>query len=447
MARFTDYRTFKMAIGGRLLQLEIGKVCEQANGQVMVRYGESVVNVTVCASKEPREGADFFPLTCDYEERMYAAGKIPGGFIRREGRPSEKAILSCRLMDRPLRPLFPKGFYNDVSVVATVMSVDPDCETDVMAMIGSSVALAISDIPWDGPTGSVRVGRVDGEFVINPTLEQREVSDINLTVAGTGEAIMMVEAGAEEVPESVMLDAIFYAHEEIKKLVAFIDEVVAEVGKPKMDINLITPPEELEAAVRAFATDRMNTALHTPDKLERLDNMDAVEVETQEHFAEEFPEGEKDIASILFQITKECMRAMVLDEGVRVDNRKLDEIRPVWCETGLLPRVHGTGLFKRGQTQALSACTLAPLSEVQRIDGLTEQTEKRYIHHYNFPGYSTGEPKPPRSPGRREILRRERCCRCSRTKKNSPTRYAWFRISCPRTVLRRWPPHADPVWH
>lgn len=403
MARFTDYRTFKMAIGGRLLQLEIGKVCEQANGQVMVRYGESVVNVTVCASKEPREGADFFPLTCDYEERMYAAGKIPGGFIRREGRPSEKAILSCRLMDRPLRPLFPKGFYNDVSVVATVMSVDPDCETDVMAMIGSSVALAISDIPWDGPTGSVRVGRVDGEFVINPTLEQREVSDINLTVAGTGEAIMMVEAGAEEVPESVMLDAIFYAHEEIKKLVAFIDEVVAEVGKPKMDINLMTPPEELEAAVRAFATDRMNTALHTPDKLERLDNMDAVEVETQEHFAEEFPEGEKDIASILFQITKECMRAMVLDEGVRVDNRKLDEIRPVWCETGLLPRVHGTGLFKRGQTQALSACTLAPLSEVQRIDGLTEQTEKRYIHHYNFPGYSTGEPKPPRSPGRREI--------------------------------------------
>ncbi|MCI7412387.1 polyribonucleotide nucleotidyltransferase [Hornefia butyriciproducens] len=403
MARFTDYRTFKMAIGGRLLQLEIGKVCEQANGQVMVRYGESVVNVTVCASKEPREGADFFPLTCDYEERMYAAGKIPGGFIRREGRPSEKAILSCRLMDRPLRPLFPKGFYNDVSVVATVMSVDPDCETDVMAMIGSSVALAISDIPWDGPTGSVRVGRVDEEFVINPTLEQREVSDINLTVAGTGEAIMMVEAGAEEVPESVMLDAIFYAHEEIKKLVAFIDEVVAEVGKPKMDINLITPPEELEAAVRAFATDRMNTALHTPDKLERLDNMDAVEVETQEHFAEEFPEGEKDIASILFQITKECMRAMVLDEGVRVDNRKLDEIRPVWCETGLLPRVHGTGLFKRGQTQALSACTLAPLSEVQRIDGLTEQTEKRYIHHYNFPGYSTGEPKPPRSPGRREI--------------------------------------------
>lgn len=403
MARFTDYRTFKMALGGRLLQLEIGKVCEQANGQVMVRYGDSVVNATVCASKEPKEGVDFFPLTCDYEERMYAMGKIPGGFIRREGRPSEKAILSCRLMDRPLRPLFPKGFYNDVSVVATVMSVDPDCETDIMAMIGSSVAIAISDIPWDGPTGSVRVGRVNGNFIINPTLEQRENSDINLTVAGTKEAIMMVEAGAEEVPESVMLDAIFFAHEEIKKMVAFIDDIVAEVGKPKMDIELIKPAAELEEAVRNFATDKMREAIHTKDKMERLDRMDAVEIETQEHFAQEFPEMEKDIANLLFTITKETMRAMILDEGVRVDDRKLDEIRQLWCETGLLPRVHGTGLFKRGQTQALSSATLAPLSEVQRVDGLTEQTEKRYMHHYNFPGYSTGEPKPPRSPGRREI--------------------------------------------
>lgn len=403
MARFTDYRTFKTAIGGRLLQLEIGKVCEQANGQVMVRYGDSVVNVTVCASKEPKDGIDFFPLTCDFEERMYAGGKIPGGFIRREGRPSEKAILSCRLMDRPLRPLFPKGFYNDVSVVATVMSVDPDCETDIMALIGSSVAIAISDIPWEGPTGSVRVGRIDGNFVINPDLAQREVSDINLTVAGTEEAIMMVEAGADEVPEGVMLDAIFYAHEEIKKIVGFINEIVAEVGKPKMDINLVKAPEDLEEAVREFAMPKMRAALHTADKLERLDKIDAVEVETQERFAESFPEMEKDIANLLFSITKECMRAMILDEGVRIDDRKLDEIRPIWCETGLLPRVHGTGLFKRGQTQALSATTLAPLSEAQRIDGLTEQTEKRYMHHYNFPGYSTGEPRPPRSPGRREI--------------------------------------------
>ena len=403
MARFTDYRTFKTAIGGRLLQLEIGKVCEQANGQVMVRYGDSVVNVTVCASKEPKDGIDFFPLTCDFEERMYAGGKIPGGFIRREGRPSEKAILSCRLMDRPLRPLFPKGFYNDVSVVATVMSVDPDCETDIMALIGSSVAIATSDIPWEGPTGSVRVGRIDGNFVINPDLAQREVSDINLTVAGTEEAIMMVEAGADEVPEGVMLDAIFYAHEEIKKIVGFINEIVAEVGKPKMDINLVKAPEDLEEAVREFAMPQMRAALHTADKLERLDKIDAVEVETQERFAESFPEMEKDIANLLFSITKECMRAMILDEGVRIDDRKLDEIRPIWCETGLLPRVHGTGLFKRGQTQALSATTLAPLSEAQRIDGLTEQTEKRYMHHYNFPGYSTGEPRPPRSPGRREI--------------------------------------------
>ena len=403
MARYTDYRTFKTAIGGRLLQLEIGKVCEQANGQVMVRYGDSVVNCTVCASPEPRQDADFLPLSCDYEEKMYAVGKIPGGFIKREGRPSERAILCSRLMDRPLRPLFPKGYYHDIVVVATVMSVDPDCETDIMAMIGSSVALAISDIPWDGPTGSVRVGRVDGEFVINPTLAQREESDINLTVAGTKEAIMMVEAGAKEVPEEVMLDAIFYGHEEIKKIVEFIDEVVAEVGKEKSQEELYKVPEDVDQAVREFATEKMKVAVRNSDKLTRLANMDAVEKETQEHFAEEFPDNEKDIAAVLYNITKESVRASILDEGVRPDDRKLDEIRPVWCETGLLPRVHGSGLFKRGQTQVLSSVALAPLSEKQRIDGLTEQTEKRYIHHYNFPGYCTGEAKAPRSPGRREI--------------------------------------------
>ena len=403
MARFTDYRTFKTAIGGRLLQLEIGKVCEQANGQVMVKYGESVVNVTVCASKEPRPDIDFFPLSCDYEERMYAAGKIPGGFIKREGRPSERAILNSRLMDRPLRPLFPKGYYNDVVVVATVMSVDPDCETDIMAMLGSSVAIATSDIPWDGPTGSVRVGMVDGEFIINPTLEQREKSVMNLTVAGTRDAIMMVEAGAEEVPESVMLDAILFAHEEIKKIVEFIDEIVAEVGKEKQESVIYTIPEDIDAAVREYAVDKMKEAIKTYDKQERLDNMDAVEVETKEHFAEIYPENEKDIANVLYNITKETVRAMILDEGVRPDNRKLDEIRPIWCETQLLPRVHGSGLFKRGQTQVLSACTLAPASEAQTIDGITEQTEKRYMHHYNFPAYSVGEARSPRSPGRREI--------------------------------------------
>ncbi len=403
MARFEDYRTFRTAVGGRLLQLEIGKVCEQANGQVMVRYGDTVVNVTACASKEPRPDIDFFPLSVDYEERMYAAGKIPGGFIKREGRPSEKAILNSRLIDRPIRPLFPKGYFNDVVVVATVMSVDLDCSPEIVAMIGSSVALATSDIPWDGPTASVLVGMVDGEFIINPTLEQRQKSCMHLVVSGTKEAVMMVEAGAKEVPEDVMLDAIMFAHEEIKKLVAFIDEVVAEVGKPKKQIELYKVPEEIDKVVREYAVPKMRTAIQTPDKLERLENMDAVEVDTQEHFAEEYPENSKDIANVLYNITKEQVRSMILDEGIRPDNRKLTEIRPIWCETGILPRTHGTGLFKRGQTQVLSVCTLAPASESQTIDGITEETEKRYMHHYNFPGYSVGEAKTSRSPGRREI--------------------------------------------
>ena len=283
------------------------------------------------------------------------------------------------------------------------MSVDLDCETDIMAMVGASVAIATSDIPWEGPIAAVRVGRVDGRFIINPTLEQREQSDINLTVAGTKDAIMMVEAGADEVPEEVMLDAIFFGHEEIKKLVEFIDEIVAEVGKPKKELVLKQIPEDIDAAVRAYATGRMQEAIHTFDKLERLDNMDAVEVETKEHFAEIYPDNEKDIAAVLYNITKESVRNMILDEGIRPDNRKTTEIRPVWCETGLLPRVHGSGLFTRGQTQVMSTCTLAPSSEAQMIDGITEQTEKRYMHHYNFPGYCTGEAKSPRSPGRREI--------------------------------------------
>lgn len=403
MPRFTDYRTFRYPLGGRLLQLEIGKVCEQANGQVWVQYGDTVVSVTVCASKEPREGMDFFPLSCDFEEKMYSVGKIPGGFIKREGRPSEHAILTSRLIDRPLRPLFPKGFYNDVVVVATCMSVDHDCSPEIAAMIGSSVAIATSDIPWDGPTAAVKVGRVDGQFVINPTLAQREVSDIDMTVAGTKEAIMMVEAGAKEVPEMDMLDAILFAHEEIKRLVEFIDQIVAEVGRPKMEVNLYKPSEEIDQAVREYATEKMKEAIHTYDKLERLDNMDKVEVETKEHFAEIYPEGAKDVDAVLYNITKESVRNMILDDGVRPDSRACDEIRPIFCETGLLPRVHGTGLFKRGQTQVLSSCTLAPASEAQTIDGITEQTEKRYIHHYNFPGYCTGEAKSPRSPGRREI--------------------------------------------
>ena len=401
--RFTDYRTFRTALGGRLLELEIGKVCEQTNGQVWVRYGDTVVNVTACMAKTANPDADFFPLSCDYEEKMYAAGKIPGGFIKREGRPSEKAILKCRLMDRPLRPLFPKGFFNAVEVQAVVMSVDPDCAPEICAMIGSSIALAISDIPWDGPTGSVQVGRVDGQFVINPTLAQREVSDLSMYVAGTEEAIMMVEAGAQEVPEDVCLDAIMFAHEEIKKLCVFIKEIVAEIGKEKIVPEIRKPSDEIDAAVREYAVPKMREAILTKDKQERLDNMDAVETETKEHFAEIFPDGAKDIDGTLYNIVKEQVRAMILDEGIRPDNRKLDEIRPIWCETGLLPRTHGTGLFKRGQTQVLSVVTLGTLTEAQTLDGLDEEVEKRYMHQYVFPGYCTGEAKQPRAAGRREI--------------------------------------------
>ncbi|WP_312353511.1 polyribonucleotide nucleotidyltransferase [Aminipila sp.] len=403
MARFEDYRTFRTAIGGRLLQVEIGKVCEQANGQAMLRYGDTVVNVTCCASKEPRPDIDFFPLSVDYEERMYAAGKIPGGFIKREGRPSEKAILSSRLIDRPIRPLFPKGYYNDVVVVATVMCVDPDCAPEIVGMIGSSIALSISDIPWEGPTASVLIGMIDGEFVVNPTLEQREKSQMHLVVSGTKEAIMMVEAGANEIPEETMLDAIMFAHEEIKKIVEFIEEIIEEVGKPKQEVELYKVPEAIDQEVRAFAVDKMRAAIRTVDKLERLDKMDAVEVETKEHFAEIYPENGKEIAAVLYNITKENVRSMILDEGIRPDNRKTTEIRPIWCETGLLSRTHGTGLFKRGQTQVLSVCTLAPASEAQVIDGITEDTEKRYMHHYNFPAFSVGEARTARSPGRREI--------------------------------------------
>ena len=401
--KFTDYRTFKTAIGGKLLELEIGKVCELANGQVMVRYGDTVVNVTACASKEPRPDVDFFPLSCDYEEKMYAAGKIPGGFIKREGRPSERAILNSLLMDRPLRPLFPKGFYNDVQVVATVMCVDYDAPSEIAAMIGSSVALAISDIPWEGPTGSVLVGMVDGQFIINPSLEQREQSVMHMTVSGTKDAIMMVEAGAQEIPEETMLEAIMFAHEEIKKIVEFIEQVVAEVGKPKMEIELYKVPEDIEAAVREYAEDKMRAAIQTYDKMERLDNMDAVEAETKEHFEEIYPDNGKDIGNVLYAITKEQVRSMILDEGIRPDNRKLTEIRPIWCDTGILPRTHGSGLFKIGQTQVLSIATLGPLGEAQTIDGITEQTEKRYMHHYNFPPYSVGEAGRMKSPGRREI--------------------------------------------
>lgn len=401
--RFTDYKVFQTEVGGRPLQLEIGKYCELSNGSAMIRYGDTVVNVTATCSNEPRADIDFFPLSVDYEERMYAAGKIPGGFIKREGRPSERAILNSRLIDRPIRPLFPKGFYNDVQVVATVMSVDLDCSPEIVGMIGSSVALSISDIPFEGPTGSVLVGMIDGKFIVNPTLAQREQSDMHLVVSGTKDAIMMVEAGAKEVPEEVMLDAIMFAHEEIKKIIEFIETVVKEVGKPKREVKLYKVAEEIDQAVREYTTDKMREAIQTFDKMERLANMDAVEVDAKAHFAEIFPDRSKDIAAVLYSITKEQVRNMITNEGIRPDNRKTYEIRPIWSETGILPRTHGTGLFKRGQTQVLSVVTLGPVGEGQTIDGITEETEKRYMHHYNFPPYSVGEAKPMRSPGRREI--------------------------------------------
>ena len=404
MARFTDYRTFKTALGGRLLQFEIGKVCEQANGQVTVRYGDTVVNCTAVASKEPKQDVDFFPLSCNYEEKMYAVGKIPGGYIKREGKAGEHATLTSRLIDRPLRPLFPKGYRNDVVVTCTAWSVDHDCSPEIAAVIGSSVAIAISDIPWDGPTAGVVVGRVDGDLIINPTYEQRKESDINLTVCGTEEAIMMVEAGAKEVPEEEMLDAIMFGHEEIKNICRFIKEIVAEVGKEKQEYKVFKAGDDVDAAVRAYSTEKMIDAIKTFDKLERLANMEAVEKDALEHFAEEFEGRLSEVSDVTYAIKKEEVRKMILDEGIRPDNRKLTEIRPVWSETGFLPRTHGSGLFKRGQTQALSVATLAPLSEAQNLDSIDiDVTTKRYMHQYNFPGYSTGEAKVSRAPGRREI--------------------------------------------
>ncbi|MBQ0040618.1 MAG: polyribonucleotide nucleotidyltransferase [Clostridiales bacterium] len=404
MGRFEDYKTYRTAVGGRLLEFEIGKVCEQANGQVTVKYGDTVVNCTVCASKEPKQDVDFFPLTCSFEEKMYAVGKIPGGYIKREGRPSDKATLVSRLIDRPLRPLFPKGYRNDVCVTATAWSVDVDCQPEVASLLGTSCAIAISDIPWDGPTAGVVVGKVDGEFVINPTFEQRQVSDLNLTVCGTEEAIMMVEAGANELPEEEMLEAILFGHEEIKNICKFIKEIVAEVGKEKQEYKAFKAAEDVDAAVREYATQKMVDAIYTVDKQERLANMDAVIEETKEHFAEEYEERMAEVDEVLYNIKKEEVRTRILEEGVRPDNRALTEVRPLFSETGVLPRTHGTGLFKRGQTQVLSVCTLAPLSEAQYLDGIdSDVTRKRYMHQYNFPGYCTGEAKPSRSPGRREI--------------------------------------------
>ncbi|MCF6463289.1 polyribonucleotide nucleotidyltransferase [Clostridium sp. Cult1] len=396
-------RQFQYNLAGRNLSITIGKVAEQANGACLLQYGDTVVLVTATASKEPREGIDFFPLSVDFEERLYSVGKIPGGFIKREGKPSDKAILTSRLIDRPIRPLFPDGYRNDVQVIATVLSVDQDCTPDIVGMIGSSIALTISDIPFNGPTASVLVGLVDGRFVINPTAEERDKSSIHLVVSGTKDAIMMVEAGANEIPEETMLEAILFAHEEIKKLCGFIEEIKKEVGKEKQDFIVFKPDSQIEKEVREYTTEKLVTAIQTFEKQDREEAIDKVMEETLEKFVEKYPDNEKDIVETMEEILKEEVRRLILEEGIRPDNRKEDEIRPITTDVGLLPRAHGSGLFKRGQTQVLTVATLGAASDVQIIDGISEEESKRYMHHYNFPPYSVGDTRVLRGPGRREI--------------------------------------------
>lgn len=396
-------KSFRMELAGRPLIVETGKMAKQASGAVLVRYGETVVLVTSTASKEAREGMDFFPLTVDYEEKMYAVGKMPGGFLRREGRPGNSAILNARLIDRPIRPLFDKRCRNDIHVMATVLSVDYDNAPELCGMLGASASLGISDIPWDGPIAGVRVGCVDGKFVINPTQEQLKVSTLNITVAGSETAILMVEGGAQEAPEEDVLDAIMFGHETIKELVAFQKKIIEEVGKPKRTLIFPEIPEEIKTAIYAYAERPLKEAIFNPDKLTREAHMEEVRKEAEAHFKEIYPENGSDIAECLNHLTKEIVRHMISVDKIRPDGRALDEIRPISCEVGLLPRVHGSALFTRGQTQALTITTLAPMSETQIIDDLTQEIEKRYIHQYNFPSYSVGETKSSRGPGRREI--------------------------------------------
>jgi polyribonucleotide nucleotidyltransferase len=398
---------FETMLAGRKLILEVGKFAGQANGSVMVRYGDTVVLATAVASKEPRD-TDFFPLTVNYEERLYAVGKIPGGFIKREGRPSEKAILASRLIDRPIRPLFDEGFRHEVQVVTTVMSVDQDCSSEIAALIGASAALSISDIPFKGPIGGVVVGRVDGNFVINPTVEQMEKSEMHLVVAGTKDGINMVEAGSDEIPESVILEGILFGHEVIKQLVAFQEEIVKQVGLPKMETELYQVDESVDKRVRELATSAIIDAVQVTEKQARQDALDNVKEQVAQQLAqemteEEYAEKENDIFYVFDQIVKEEVRRLILEEEKRPDGRKYDEIRPLSSEIDILPRTHGSGLFKRGQTQVLSVCTLGALGDVQILDGLDLEESKRFMHHYNFPPFSVGEAKPIRAPGRREI--------------------------------------------
>lgn len=399
---------FEMELGGRKLIIEHGKMAKQANGAVLVRYGDTAVLVAVTSSAKPREGADFFPLTVDYEEKMYSSGKIPGSFLKREGRPQTSGILRSRLIDRPIRPLFPEGFRNDVQVTATVICYDADNAPEIPAMIGASCAICISDIPFNGPIAAVRVGRVEGNFVINPTQEQSEISDLDLVVAGSADAVMMVEAGAKELPEDVILESILFGHEEIKKLVAFQNDIVAQIGKEKGDYPLFHPSEEIAAAVREIAPERIDAAIRNPDKLARDAAVDAVQEEITaallEKFpAEDFPDAEKDIDEVFYKVKKDVVRRMITHEKIRPDGRELEEVRPISCEVGLFARTHGSGLFTRGQTQVLTITTLGSIGDEQIVDGLDPEYTKHYMHHYNFPGFSVGEARPSRSPGRREI--------------------------------------------
>lgn len=395
---------YKTEIGGREVTVKLGKYCGQASGHCIVQCGDTVVMVNTTMSKAPRPGMDFFPLNVDYEEKMYSIGKIPGGWKRREGRPADSAILRSRLIDRPLRPLFPKGFYNDVSVIATPLSVEPDILPEPLAMLGSSISLSISDIPFEGPIGAVKVGYVDGKYIINPTVAESEKSLLDLSLAGTKEAILMVEAGAKEISEEEMLNALMFGHEEIKKQVAFQEKIVNELNVKKTDkIEFDEIPEEIDKAVREYASAKMDKVLEEFDRHVREPKEEELNKDVAEHFAETYPDQGKAISQVLYNMKKEKVRHKILYLGIRPDGRKITEIRPIWCEVGLLPRVHGSAVFTRGETQVLTTCTLGMLSDAQELEGLDGEAEKRYMHQYNMPGYTTGEAKPLRTPGRREI--------------------------------------------
>ena len=397
-----ENHVYKLDIGGREVVVESGKYCGQAGGSCIVRCGDTAVMVTATASSNKRD-IYFFPLSVEYEEKMYAAGKIPGGFIKREGRPSEKAVLACRLIDRPIRPLFPKGYYNDVQVVATVLSVDTEYPPEIYAMIGSSVALSISGIPFAGPTGSVVVGMVDGEYVINPDSAQREKSELHLVVSGTKDAVMMVEAGANEVTEEAMLGAILYGHDEVRRICEWIQTIKDDIGKPPIEADIHVVPDEIDAAVREKFTERMVWAMDTFDRTERETREAQVKEEAAEYFAEIYPDDAKDVQAVLYNIMKETVRSKIINDGIRPDGRTVEEVRPIWCETHMFARPHGSACFTRGQTQVMNFVTLGAMGDGQTLDGLSEDTFKRYIHHYNMPPYSTGEARPMRSASRREI--------------------------------------------